>query len=469
MSETPSPKEPEPPKAVVIPYSRENIKEDNRKAVATSIREENKWADLRKTPEWKVKLSGQWMTRASINEVQKWKIFEKLGLKKDLDLTKKENQEIFSKTVSEWQKWKMKEAWSTIKEADGIIWWATLEALDNDGAFKDAEIAKEEKTSTSPLSSEQQQIPVENAQIANDWRWNLVFPPNVSDRTGVTLNSAIFGNVAVPTNWALPVDNPDTLLTNTAVAWTPSATPTPAASAESKPWNTDKTGEWKNDSEKQDKNDIFSSLSTLLPLVKGSEWNNSIPVILEDAKYIDLNDNMINARTKSEVIKMQDTLKKYPQLWSLTKEKFKKYWKDPDAFLLDSDTDEHSLFRQNWKATDVISGKKELDLNKTLWFWPEWVTYKKEGAVWTKKEWDKISIAQGGKFVTPQEYIENTETASTNGLKKLPGSDLKYQVIIDNITSKKTILFGQEDPNKSWVLLAKWKKIIVDGKETQSS
>lgn len=100
-------------------YSRQEIAEDKRKTEAEKIHSEK--GNLKKTAEWRAQLSEEWIKRAGVSWKQKERVLKELGISQDDSV---ENRE---KKIQKWQeenglakKW----AW------DGILWWATLEALD---------------------------------------------------------------------------------------------------------------------------------------------------------------------------------------------------------------------------------------------------------------------------------------------------------------------------------------------------
>lgn len=109
-------------------YSREDILNDKkRESEARAIQESKKNKELdydKKTPEGQVKLSQEWMKRAHVTPAQESKIWKTLEVAENASIEEK------ASAIAEWQETNGLKDPNTQK-GDGILGWATLEAIDN--------------------------------------------------------------------------------------------------------------------------------------------------------------------------------------------------------------------------------------------------------------------------------------------------------------------------------------------------
>lgn len=136
-------------------YDREQIYGENREKTKQDIyNNKEKIKYNLNNDEGKTKLSEAWMKRANLSEPQKDNIFQKLGLKEKPDLTTKEGQKVFTEAVKKWQSDPAQaNNRGTIGKADGVLWWATLEALDSDDKLKDIKEKESSKIAANKTTS----------------------------------------------------------------------------------------------------------------------------------------------------------------------------------------------------------------------------------------------------------------------------------------------------------------------------
>lgn len=105
-------------------YSRQDIAEDKRKAgsqeVLTALKV--KKGELLKDNEGKLKLSNTWVEKAKLSPTQVGKVWGELGINDPKD------KDEVAKKVAEWQE--KNKILNKDGKADGVLGWATLEALD---------------------------------------------------------------------------------------------------------------------------------------------------------------------------------------------------------------------------------------------------------------------------------------------------------------------------------------------------
>lgn len=104
-------------------YSRQEISDEaKRKSTAEEIRTANKGVDKKKTPEGKKELSQTWIQKANLTPAQKQALCDEL-LVKDIENTTAE--ELQRRVIA-----LQKHLGFPEKDCDGILWWKTLEKVD---------------------------------------------------------------------------------------------------------------------------------------------------------------------------------------------------------------------------------------------------------------------------------------------------------------------------------------------------
>ncbi len=104
-------------------YSRQEISDESkRKSTAEEIRTANKWVDKKKTPEGKKELSQTWVQKANLTPAQKQALCDELLVK---DIDSEDPKELERRVIA-----LQKHLGFPEKDCDGILWWKTLEKVD---------------------------------------------------------------------------------------------------------------------------------------------------------------------------------------------------------------------------------------------------------------------------------------------------------------------------------------------------
>lgn len=104
-------------------YSRAEISDESkRKKAAEEIKTASKWVDKKKTPEGKKELSQTWVQKANLTPAQKETLCDELLVK---DIDSEDPKELERRVIA-----LQKHLGFPEKDCDGILWWKTLEKVD---------------------------------------------------------------------------------------------------------------------------------------------------------------------------------------------------------------------------------------------------------------------------------------------------------------------------------------------------